>query len=147
MVFKAMQTLDALQHTSEISRLLREVSSIAIVGLSPKENRPSNMVARYLLDVGYTVYPVNPGQTEILEKTCYADLLSIPHQIDIVDIFRRSEDILPIVQQLIDVNPLPRAVWMQQGIANDEAADLARKNGIFVVMDRCIKVDHNNFLS
>ena len=142
-----MQTIDALQHTSEITRLLREVTSIAIVGLSPKENRPSNMVARYLLDVGYTVYPVNPGQTEILGETCYADLLSVPHQIEIVDIFRRSEDVFPIVQQLIDLNPRPRAVWMQQGIVNDAAADLARKNGIFVIMDRCIKVDHQNFLS
>ncbi|NOR26165.1 MAG: CoA-binding protein [Desulforhopalus sp.] len=142
-----MQTIDALQHTSEITRLLREVTSIAIVGLSPKENRPSNMVARYLLDVGYTVYPVNPGQTEILGEACYADPHSIPHQIDIVDIFRRSEDIFPVVQQLIDLDPLPRAVWMQQGIVNDAAADLARKNGIFVVMDRCIKVDHKNLLT
>jgi predicted CoA-binding protein len=142
-----MQTLDALKQTTEISHLLREVSSIAVVGLSPKESRPSNMVARYLLDVGYTVYPVNPGQNEILGESCYADLRSIPHPIDIVDIFRKSEDILPIVQQLIELNPLPRAVWMQQGIINEAAAELARKNGVFVVMDRCIKVDHKNFLS
>jgi predicted CoA-binding protein len=142
-----MQTLDALKQTAEISHLLREVSAIAVVGLSPKESRPSNMVARYLLDVGYTVYPVNPGQDEILGESCYADLRSIPHQIDIVDIFRKSEDILPIVQQLIELNPLPRAVWMQQGIINEAAAELARKNGVFVVMDRCIKVDHQNLLS
>lgn len=142
-----MQTLDALKQTAEISHLLSEVSSIAVVGLSPKESRPSNMVARYLLDVGYTVYPVNPGQNEILGEKCYADLRSIPHQIDIVDIFRKSEDILPIVQQLIELNPLPRAVWMQQGIINEAAAELARKNGVFVVMDRCIKVDHKNLLT
>ena len=142
-----MQTLDALKQATEITHLLREVSSIAVVGLSPKESRPSNMVARYLLDVGYTVYPVNPGQKEILGESCYADLRSIPQSIDIVDIFRKSEDILPIVQQLIELNPLPRAVWMQQGIINEAAAELARKNGIFVVMDRCIKVDHKNFLS
>ncbi|MCP4342487.1 MAG: CoA-binding protein [Desulfobulbaceae bacterium] len=142
-----MQTLDALKQTAEISHLLREVSSIAVVGLSPKESRPSNMVARYLLDVGYTVYPVNPGQNEILGERCYADLFSIPHPIDVVDIFRKSEDILPIVQQLIELNPLPRVVWMQQGIINEAAAELARKNGVFVVMDRCIKVDHQNLLS
>lgn len=142
-----MQTLDALKQTTEITHLLREVSSIAVVGLSPKESRPSNMVARYLLDVGYTVYPVNPGQKEILGERCYADLRSIPHPIDIVDIFRKSEDILPIVRQLIELNPRPRAVWMQQGIINEAAAELARNNGIFVVMDRCIKVDHKNFLS
>ncbi len=74
-----MQTLDALKQTAEISNLLREVSAIAVVGLSPKESRPSNMVARYLLDVGYTVFPVNPGQNEILGESCYADLRSIPH--------------------------------------------------------------------
>lgn len=142
-----MQTLDALKQTTEIAHLLREISSIAVVGLSPKESRPSNMVARYLLGAGYSVYPVNPGQNEILGESCYADLRSIPHPIDIVDIFRKSEDILPIVQQLIELNPLPRAVWMQQGIINEAAAELARKNGVFVIMDRCIKVDHKNLLS
>ena len=142
-----MQTFEALQQTTEISRLLEEVTSIAVVGLSPKENRPSNMVARYLLDVGYTVYPVNPGQNEILGETCYPDILSVPHPVDIVDVFRKSEDVLQVVQQLIKTNPLPRAVWMQQGIVNEAAADLARKNGVYVVMDRCIKVDHSNYVS
>jgi uncharacterized protein len=142
-----MQTLDTLLQVSEITRLLNEVSSIAIVGLSPKEQRPSNMVGRYLLDAGFTIYPVNPGQKEILGETCYADLRSIPHPIDIVDIFRKSEDVLPIVEQLLELNPLPRAVWMQQGIVNEAAAQLARKKGVFVVMDRCIKVDHHNLLS
>jgi predicted CoA-binding protein len=142
-----MQTLDALQQTADISRLLKDVASIAIVGLSPKENRPSNMVGRYLKDVGYTIYPVNPGQNEILGETCYADLHAIPFPVDIVDIFRKSEDVLPIVEQLIELKPLPRAVWMQQGIVNEAAAELARSKGIFVVMDRCIKVDHHNLLS
>jgi hypothetical protein len=142
-----MQTPDTLRQTSEISRLLGEAASIAIVGLSPKENRPSNMVGRYLLNAGYTIYPVNPGQKEILGETCYPDLLSIPHAIDIVDIFRKSEDVLQVVEQVIEMNPLPRAVWMQQGIMNETAADLARGKGIFVVMNRCIKVDHNTLLS
>ncbi len=105
------------------------------------------MVGRYLKDVGYTIYPVNPGQNEILGETCYADLHAIPFPVDIVDIFRKSEDVLPIVEQLIELNPLPRAVWMQQGIVNEAAAELARSKGIFVVMDRCIKVDHHNLLS
>ncbi len=142
-----MQTLDALQQTADIALLLREISSIAIVGLSPKENRPSNMVGRYLIDAGYTIYPVNPGQNEILGRTCYADLAAISEPIDIVDIFRKSEDVLPIVEQLIELNPLPRAVWMQQGVINEAAAELARRKGIFVVMDRCIKVDHSNLLN
>jgi hypothetical protein len=105
------------------------------------------MVGRYLLNAGYTIYPVNPGQQEILGETCYPDLLSIPRSIDIVDIFRKSEDVLQVVEQVIEMNPLPRAVWMQQGIINEPAADLARSKGIFVVMDRCIKVDHNTLLS
>lgn len=142
-----MQILDARQQSSDISHLLREVNSIAIVGLSPKENRPSNMVGQYLLNAGYTIYPVNPGQKEILGQTSYTDLYSIPYRIDIVNIFRKSEDVLPIVEQLIELNPLPRAVWMQEGIVNEAAADLARRKGIFVVMNRCIKVDHDNLLS
>jgi hypothetical protein len=142
-----MQTLSTLQQTSEIANLLKEVHSIAVVGLSPKKNRPSNMVGRYLLNAGYTIYPVNPGQKEILGRTCYADLRSIPHPIDIVDIFRKSEDVLQVVEQVIELNPLPEAVWMQQGIINEAAAELARSKGIYVVMDRCIKVDHNTLLS
>jgi len=141
-----MQTFDALRQPSEIERLLGETSSIAIVGLSPKENRPSNMVGRYLLDAGYTIYPVNPGQKEIFSLTCYPDLHSIPHPIDIVDIFRRSKDVLQVVEQAVQLNPLPKAVWMQQGIINEAAADLARNKGILVVMNRCIKVDHDMLL-
>ncbi len=142
-----MQNLDVHQQTAEITRLLGEINSIAIVGLSPKENRPSNMVGRYLLDVGYTIYPVNPGQQEILGRVCYADLQSVPDPIDIVDIFRKSEDVLQVVEQVVKLNPLPKAVWMQQGIINEAAADLARSKGIYVVMDRCIKIDHSIFLS
>jgi len=142
-----MQTLDALRQPSEIARLLGEASSIAIVGLSPKENRPSNMVGRYLLNAGYTVYPVNPGQAKILGLTCYPDLYSVPHPIDIVDIFRRSKDVLQVVEQAVQLNPLPKAVWMQQGIINETAAELARNKGVFVVMNRCIKVDHDMLFS
>ncbi len=142
-----MQTLNELQQTADIATLLKTTTSIAIVGLSPKENRPSNMVGRYLIDAGYTIYPVNPGQKEILGRTCYADLVAISEPIDIVDIFRKSEDVLPIVEQLLKLHPLPRAVWMQQGIINEAAAELARSKGVFVVMDRCIKVDHYNLLS
>lgn len=140
-----MQGIDSLNDLSEIGKLLNRTKSIAIVGLSPKESRPSNMVARYLLDAGYKVYPVNPGQTEILGQICYPDLLSLPDPIDIVDIFRRSEDVLPVVEQAVEI--VTKAVWMQQGIINNIAAELAKSNGIFVIMDRCIKVDHSNLLS
>lgn len=141
-----MQTLDSLNISRDISTVLSEVSSIAIVGLSPKESRPSNMVGRYLLDAGYKIYPVNPGQDEIFGLPCYRDVRDIPDQIDLVDIFRKSEDVLPVVENVLEMNFRPRAIWMQQGIVNEAAAELAEGKGIFVVMDRCIKVDHANLL-
>ena len=126
----------------EISKLLKEYKTIAVVGLSPKENRPSNQVARYLIEAGYNIIPVNPGQSEILGKKCYPDLKSIPEHIDIIDIFRRTEDVPPIVVDAISINA--KVIWMQQGIVNEEAAALARKAGLTVIMDRCLKVDHMN---
>ncbi len=136
-----MQKIDSLPDLSDIGKLLKGITSIAIVGLSPKEDRPSNMVAKYLMDAGYTIYPVNPGQKEILGEICYPDLLSIPHKVDVVNIFRRPEDVPPIVEDAVAIGA--QAVWMQQGISSDSGAELARSNGIFVVMDRCIKIDHS----
>ena len=130
--------------TLEISRLLRESKNIAVVGLSPKANRPSNQVARYLIEAGYNVIPVNPGQEEILGKKCYPDLESIAEPVDIVDIFRRSEDVPPVVESAIGIGA--RVIWMQQGIVNEEAAARAREAGLTVIMDRCLKIDHRNLL-
>ncbi len=126
---------------AERKALLSKSRSIAVVGLSPKETRPSNMVARYLLDAGFTVIPVNPGQDEILGLKCYANLSAIPEPIDIVNIFRRSEDVLPIVEEALN-STQARGIWMQQGIINLEAEKLASSRGLVVVMDRCIKIDH-----
>ncbi|HSO08700.1 MAG TPA: CoA-binding protein [Desulfoprunum sp.] len=128
----------------EIVSLLRQARTIAIVGLSPKADRPSHMVGRYLLDAGYSLFPVNPGQSEILGLKCYPDLVSIPVHIDIVDIFRRSEDVYPIVEEAVKIGA--GAIWMQLGIVNQEAAEFARRHGLQIVMDRCIKVDHSAFL-
>ncbi len=130
---------------ADYSALLRDAKTIAIVGLSPKENRPSNMVARYLLAAGYTVIPVNPGHDEILGLRCYASLSDIAHPIDIVDIFRNAADVPPIVAEAVQIGA--RAVWMQLGIVNEEAAAFARHHGLTVVMDRCIKIDHQNWLA
>ena len=130
--------------TLEISRLLKKSKNIAVVGLSPKANRPSNQVALYLIEVGYNVIPVNPGQEEILGRKCYPDLESVSEPIDIVDIFRRSEDVGPIIESAIGVGA--RVVWMQKGIVNEEAAARAREAGLTVIMDRCLKVDHQNLL-
>ena len=124
-----------------IKKLLTTAKTIAVVGLSPKESRPSNMVARYLIEAGYTIIPVNPGQEEILGLDCYPDLGSIPVPVDIVDIFRRSEDVAPIVAEAIAVGA--KAVWMQEGVIHAEAARTARAAGLLVVMDRCLKTVHH----
>lgn len=143
---KIMQSPDSLIDNDTLAALLTKTTTIAIVGLSPKFDRPSNMVGRYLLDKGYTVYPVNPGQTEILGQPCYADLAAVPGKIDIVDIFRKSADVLAVVEQVVKLSQRPQAIWMQLGIANNQAAALAKKNGIMVIMDRCIKIDHQNLV-
>lgn len=147
MKFMNIQSINALSQPAQISSLLAGAKTIAVVGLSPKENRPSNMVARYLLSAGYTIIPVNPGQNEILGQPCFPSLTAVPTPVDIVDIFRRSEDVLEVVQLAVSLKPLPLAIWMQQGIINEEAAELARRHGLQVIMDRCIKVDHQQYLS
>jgi len=125
-----------------IDTILKVTHSIAVVGFSPKKNRPSHIVGKYLMDAGFTVYPVNPGVSEILGLVSYPDLASVPGPVDVVDIFRRSEDVLPVVEAAIAIGA--KVVWMQQGIVNEEAASRAEKAGLHVVMDRCIKIDHAN---
>lgn len=126
----------------DYSALLHDAKSIAVVGLSPKVKRPSNDVARYLIEAGYTVYPVNPGQEFILGLRCYPNLQAIPDPVDVVNIFRRSTEVLPIVQAAVAIGA--STVWMQEGVINAEAAQYAEEHGLDVVMDRCIKIDHLN---
>lgn len=124
----------------KIKAILVSCKRIAVVGLSPKSNRPSHQVAEYLVRAGYDVVPVNPGHDQILGRTCYPDLQSIPGPIDLVNIFRRSDQVLPVVRAAIDRKV--RVIWMQEDIVNEEAAEMAEREGITVIMDRCIKVDH-----
>ena len=138
-VFQLQENI-MLNNLTKIKEILHTSKTIAVVGLSPKPNRPSNEVARYLLDVGYTIIPVNPGQNEILGEKCYASLSEIPQQVDIVDIFRRPEEVGPVVEQAVAIGA--KVVWMQEGIVNEEAAAIARDAGLSVIMDRCLKVDH-----
>ncbi len=126
-----------------LRKIFVETKNIAVVGLSPKENRPSHQVARYLLEAGYTIIPVNPGQEQILGRKCYPDLLAIEGPVDVVDIFRRADQVEPIVRDAVSIGA--RVVWMQQGIVNEQAAALAENAGLTVIMDRCIKVDHMQF--
>ncbi|BDD88583.1 CoA-binding protein [Desulfofustis limnaeus] len=128
-----------------IRPFLRSAKVIAVVGLSPKENRPSHQVARYLQQAGYRIVPVNPGQDRILGEPCYSELAAIPEPVDIVDVFRRAEEVLPIAQQAIAIGA--KVLWLQQGIINENAARLVEAAGMTCIMDRCIKVDHQRLLS
>ena len=129
---------------ADFSPLWCEAKTIAVVGLSPKPDRPSHRVARYLLDQGFTVIPVNPAQTEILGQPCYPSLTAAHaatgRPVDIVDIFRKSEDVLPIVAEAIATGA--KTIRMQEGVINEEAAALARLRGLTVVMDRCLMIEH-----
>ena len=124
----------------EIKKILTESKTIAVVGLSPKEDRPSYRVAYYLKSKGYRIIPVNPNAQEILGEKSYPDLRSIPGKIDVVDIFRKSEDVLPVVDEAIQTGA--KAVWMQEDIVNEPAAQKARSAGLLVVMDRCMLKEH-----
>jgi len=122
-----------------------QTRAIAVVGLSPKMERPSNRVARYLVRAGFRVIPVNPGHDRLLGLRCYPRLAEVPVPVDLVDIFRGREHVLPIVEEAVAIGA--RAVWMQEGIVNEEAARLARAHGLAVVMDRCLMTDHQAWLT
>ena len=130
--------------TKEIEKIVQNAKRIAVVGLSPKPHRDSNKVARYLLEQGYDVIPVNPGQKEILERTCYKTLEDIPFDIDVADLFLSPTRIPPVVDQCIRVGV--KTIWMQLGIVHNEAASKAREAGLAVVMNRCIMLEHRNIL-
>ena len=124
-----------------IEQLLQSARTIAVVGLSSSPLRPSHGVAAYMQSHGYKIIPVNPEVTNVLGEKAYASLHEVPGTIDIVDIFRRSEFVAPIVDQAIQLKV--KAIWMQEGVVHAEAADKARRAGIFVVMDRCILKEHH----
>jgi predicted CoA-binding protein len=127
-----------------IPELLRSARTIAVVGLSGKKARPSYGVSEYLQNAGYRIIPVNPRETEVLGEKAYPDLDSLPEKIDIVDVFRRSEFVPDIVDAAIRIGA--RAVWMQEGVINDAAAEKARAAGLAVVMDRCILKEHRRLI-
>lgn len=121
-------------------KILDSSRTVAVVGLSSKSDRPSYKVASYLKEQGYKIIPVNPTEKDILGELCYPDLCSIPESVDVVDIFRRSEDVPPIVEETIRIRA--KAVWMQEGVINEEAANRAREAGLMVVMDKCMLKEH-----
>jgi predicted CoA-binding protein len=132
-----------------IRGILNGVKTIAMVGVSPKTNRPSYFAFKYLLERGYRMIPVNPGQAggELLGQKVYAKLADIPEPVDMVDVFRASEHALGVVQEALAVQPRPKVIWMQLGVRNDEAARLAEAGGIKVVMNRCPKIEYGRLSS
>ena len=134
---------------SYIRGILNTVKTIAMVGISPKENRPSYFAFKYLLERGYRMIPVNPGQAgkEILRQKVYAKLADIPEPVDMVDIFRASQHVMPVVEEALTLQPKPRVIWMQLSVRNDEAAKLAEEAGLKVVMNRCPKIEYGRLSS
>jgi predicted CoA-binding protein len=129
-----------LTDDQDIRQLLQKSRTIAVVGLSDKPDRPSNAVAQYLLKAGYTVIPVNPAKKEILGLICYPVLAAVPVHIDIVDIFRRSEDAPGVTRKAIEAGA--GAIWLHLGVISPEAVSLAEKAGLAAVMDRCTETEH-----
>lgn len=134
---------------SYIRGILNTVKTIAMVGISPKDNRPSYFAFKYLLERGYHMIPVNPGQAgkEILGQRVYANLAEIPEPIDMVDIFRGSSYVPEIVNEAIALKPKPNVIWMQLTVRNDEAAKRAEEAGVKVVMNRCPKIEYGRLSS
>ena len=132
--------------SEELRALLKRARTIAVVGLSPKPIRPSHSVARYLQRAGYRIVPVNPGHETILGERSYPTLGAVARDltIDIVDVFRRSELAGAVVDEALTLRPLPRLIWLQQGVADPAAEARAAAAGIPFVMDRCLAVDHRH---
>ncbi|MDP6666568.1 MAG: CoA-binding protein [Dehalococcoidia bacterium] len=125
---------------AEVRTILTEAKTIAVVGISEREDRASRYVAEYLLREGYTIYPVNPNLDEWHGQKAYDTVMDIPAKVDIVDVFRRPEYVMPVAENAVKAGA--KVLWLQQGIINDEAADLAAAAGITVLMDTCIMVEH-----
>ena len=131
-------------HTDEEIKQVFSLKKIAVIGMSKHSAKAAHFVPKYLSEQGYDVTPINPNADKILGKKCYPDISSIEHSIDIIDIFRPSDQVLPIVQEAIKKNP--QVIWLQEGIHNLEAEDLAREHGIDVVFNRCMLAEHQRLM-
>ncbi len=131
-----------------IDRVLQQVlatyRTIAVVGLSDRVDRPSYGVAKYMQSRGYVIVPVNPNAIKILGEKCYSTLLEIPFAIDIVNVFRKSENVLPVAQHAVQIGA--KCFWQQIGVINEQADVMVRSKGLFSVMDRCLKIEHARLL-
>ena len=130
---------------TELKQLLESTRTVAVVGISPKPERASHEVAVYLQQHGYTIVPVNPACDEVLGLKCYPSLREVPVKIDLVDVFRRSEEVIPVVEDAIAVGA--RAVWLQLGVIAPAALATAETAGLSTVMNRCTKIEHRRLLT
>ena len=130
----------AITDSAALRQVLASCRRIAVVGLSAEWHRPSYFAAKYMQQHGYQIVPVNPRYSEVLGQTCYARLEDIPGPVDMVDVFRRSQDLLPIAQSAVTIGA--RCLWQQLGVVNLEADALVRANGLQSVLDRCVKIEH-----
>lgn len=129
---------------AELRRILTTIKTVASVGVSSSQEKQSYGIFQYLVDHGYVMYAVNPGVSEIQGRKAYPDLASIPDKIDVVQVFRKPEDVPPVVNQAIAIGA--KVVWMQEGVINEEAARTAEAAGLKVVMDRCMRATHRRLL-
>ncbi len=132
--------MDRDSHTDEEIKQIFSLKNVAVIGMSKHQEKAAHFVPKYLSQNGYNIMPVNPTADEILEKKCYPSVEDVPETIDIVDVFRPSDQVLPVVQQAIKKKP--KVIWLQEGIHNAEAEELARKEGIKVVFNRCMLAEH-----
>jgi len=131
-------------HTDEEIKQIFTLKKIAVVGMSKHSTKAAHFVPKYLFEQGFDITPINPNADEILGKKSYPDILSLDHPVDIVDIFRPSEDVLPFVEDAIKKKP--KVIWLQEGIHNIEAENLAREHGIDVVFNRCMLAEHQRLM-
>ena len=127
-------------HTDEQIRKFYSLKNIAVIGISKNPEKAAHYVPKYLAEKGYNIIPVNPTTNKILDKKCYREITEVPDSVDIVDVFRPSEEVLPVVREAIKKNP--KVIWLQEGIHNPEAEELVRKAGIDVVFNRCMLAEH-----
>jgi len=132
--------LTIMDDVATVRRVLRKARTLAVVGLSADWYRPSYFVAKYMQDHGYRIIPVNPKYPEILGEKCYPNLQSIPEPVDLVDVFRKPADCVPIAQAAVDIGA--RVLWLQIGVINEEARQIAERAGLTVIMDRCVKIEY-----
>ena len=136
--------MDIDSHSDAEIKNFLTLKKVAVIGMSRTESKAAHFVPKYLSENGFDIIPVNPNSDEILNKKCYKEITEVDGEIDIVDVFRPSEDVLPFVKEAIKKNP--KVIWLQEGIHNKEAENLAREHGIDVVFNRCMLAEHQRLM-